>query len=138
MYSLNVNMYLILERIGDIMEKTENLASEIWAIADVLRGDFKQSQYGRIILPFCILRRLECVLEKTKSNVVEEYEKIKKQPESTHKKQLLRIAKLPFYNISPLNMGNLGETQTRKNLQAYINNFSEEAKTIFEKIMGYL
>ncbi|CDG55171.1 MULTISPECIES: type I restriction-modification system subunit M N-terminal domain-containing protein [Halomonadaceae] len=45
--------------------KTENhsqLAAFIWSVADLLRGDFKQSQYGRIILPFTLLRRLECVL----------------------------------------------------------------------------
>ena len=35
-----------------------NLASDSWALADLLRGDFKQSQYGRIILPFNLLRRL--------------------------------------------------------------------------------
>ena len=40
-------------------------AAFIWSVADLLRGDFKQSQYGRIILPFTILRRLECVLEDT-------------------------------------------------------------------------
>lgn len=47
-----------------------NLASESWAIADLLRGDFKQSQYGRIILPFNLLRRLECVLEASKEAVL--------------------------------------------------------------------
>ena len=48
-----------------------NLASDIWSLADLLRGDFKQSQYGRIILPFMLLRRLECVLEPTKDAVFE-------------------------------------------------------------------
>jgi type I restriction enzyme M protein len=46
-----------------------NLAAETWALADLLRGDFRQSQYGRIILPFTLLRRLEGVLEDTKSSV---------------------------------------------------------------------
>ncbi len=44
-------------------------AAYIWSLADLLRGDFKQSQYGRVILPFTILRRLECVLEKNKPAV---------------------------------------------------------------------
>ncbi|HCB1464488.1 TPA: type I restriction-modification system subunit M N-terminal domain-containing protein, partial [Enterobacter asburiae] len=44
-----------------------SLASLIWSVADLLRGDFKQSQYGRIILPFTVLRRLECVLAPTKA-----------------------------------------------------------------------
>jgi type I restriction enzyme M protein len=44
-------------------QSTSNLAADIWSLADLLRGDFKQSEYGRIILPFTLLRRLECVLE---------------------------------------------------------------------------
>jgi type I restriction enzyme M protein len=59
-------------------QSTNNLASEIWALAELLRGDFKQSQYGRIILPFNLLRRLECVLEETKPAVLKEYEKVQK------------------------------------------------------------
>lgn len=38
----------------------------IWSIADLLRGDYKQSEYGRVILPLVVLRRLDCVLEPTK------------------------------------------------------------------------
>ena len=38
----------------------------IWSVADLLRGDYKQSEYGRVILPFTVLRRLDCVLEPTK------------------------------------------------------------------------
>ena len=45
-------------------------AAFIWSVADLLRGDFKQSQYGRVILPFTLLRRLECVLEESKDVVV--------------------------------------------------------------------
>jgi type I restriction enzyme M protein len=52
-------------------------AAFIWSVADLLRGDFKQSQYGRIILPFTLLRRLECVLEDTKPSVLAMYESVK-------------------------------------------------------------
>ena len=52
-------------------------AAYIWSLADLLRGDFKQSQYGRVILPFTILRRLECVLEATKPKVLSQVEKLK-------------------------------------------------------------
>lgn len=45
-------------------------AAFIWSVADLLRGDFKQIQYGRVILPFTLLRRLECVLEPTKAGVL--------------------------------------------------------------------
>jgi len=51
-----------------------NLAAFIWSLADLLRGDFKQSQYGRVILPFTLLRRLEGVLEDSKEKVLAEYE----------------------------------------------------------------
>lgn len=53
-----------------------NLATYIWPLADLLRGDFKQSQYGRVILPFTLLRRLECVLEATKADVLAEADKV--------------------------------------------------------------
>ncbi len=53
-----------------------NLAAFIWSLADLLRGDFKQSQYGRVILPFTLLRRLEGVLEGSKQKVLTEYEKV--------------------------------------------------------------
>ncbi len=52
-------------------------AAYIWSLADLLRGDFKQSQYGRVILPFTILRRLERVLESSKPKVLEQVEKLK-------------------------------------------------------------
>jgi type I restriction enzyme M protein len=53
-----------------------NLATFIWSLADLLRGDFKQSQYRRVILPFTLLRRLEGVLEDSKETVLAEYEKV--------------------------------------------------------------
>lgn len=49
-----------------------NLSSFIWSVADLLRGDYKQSEYGRVILPFTVLRRLDCVLEPTKEAVLAE------------------------------------------------------------------
>ena len=48
------------------------LSSLIWSVADLLRGDFKQSEYGRVILPFTVLRRLDCVLAPTKAEVLKE------------------------------------------------------------------
>ena len=49
------------------------LSSLIWSVADLLRGDFKQSEYGRVILPFTVLRRLDCVLAPTKAEVLKEH-----------------------------------------------------------------
>ncbi len=52
-----------------------NLSSFIWSVADLLRGDYKQSEYGKVILPFTVLRRLDCVLDGTKDAVLKEFEK---------------------------------------------------------------
>jgi type I restriction enzyme M protein len=49
-----------------------NLSSFLWSVADLLRGDYKQSDYGKVILPFTVLRRLDCVLEPTKAAVLAE------------------------------------------------------------------
>jgi type I restriction enzyme M protein len=57
-------------------QTSNNLAAYIWSLADLLRGDFKQSQYGRIILPFTLLRRLECVLEASKAAVLTEHARV--------------------------------------------------------------
>lgn len=49
----------------------KNLSSFVWSIAETLRGDFKQSEYGKVILPFVVLRRLDCILDETKSAVLD-------------------------------------------------------------------
>jgi hypothetical protein len=54
------------------------LSSFIWSVADLLRGDYKQSEYGKVILPFTVLRRLDCVLEPTKVAVLAEHDAKKK------------------------------------------------------------
>jgi type I restriction enzyme M protein len=87
--------------------KTENhsqTAAFIWSIADLLRGDFKQSQYGRIILPFTLLRRMECVLEATKKKVLAEAKAHQTKPDAVREKLLLRAADQQFYNASPLSL----------------------------------
>lgn len=109
-----------------------SLASFIWSVADLLRGDFKQSQYGRIILPFTVLRRLECVLEATKDNVLAQAEATKALPENAREKLLLNAAGHNFYNASPLNLNRLGESNTGDNLDAYVRAFSKDAREIFE------
>lgn len=106
-------------------------AAFIWSVADLLRGDFKQSQYGRIILPFTLLRRLECVLAPTKAAVLAEYEK-RKDTDLPLDAFLKKAAKLPFYNTSPMDLGTLGETQILDNLDTYIRSFSPDAREIFE------
>ena len=69
-------------------ESHSQLAAFIWSVADLLRGDFKQSQYGRIILPFTLLRRLECVLEPTKAAVLDAARAHQAKPEAVREKLL--------------------------------------------------
>lgn len=56
--------------------KCSQTAAFLWSVADLLRGDFKQSLYGGIILSFTLLRRLECVLEESKDTVLAQAEKL--------------------------------------------------------------
>ena len=109
-------------------------AAFIWSVADLLRGDFKQSQYGRIILPFTLLRRLECVLEHTKADVVAESQRIAEMglPEEAQEKFLIRASKRPFYNISPMDLSKMGQSDIKDNLNTYVQSFSKDAREIFE------
>ena len=111
------------------------VAAFIWSVADLLRGDFKQSQYGRVILPFTLLRRLECVLEASKAEVLAANEKVKQMPlpEEAKEKMLLKATGgLSFFNTSELDLGSLGQKDIRSNLNTYIQNFSKDAREIFE------
>ncbi|MCE8044639.1 N-6 DNA methylase [Halomonas daqingensis] len=114
------------------MESHSQLATFIWSVADLLRGDFRQSQYGRIILPFTLLRRLECVLERTKADVLRTAQEQQHQPDGVREKLLLRAAKLQFFNASPLTLSTLSDTQTAHDLMSYVQSFSHDAREIFE------
>lgn len=109
-------------------------AAFIWSVADLLRGDFKQSQYGRVILPFTLLRRLECVLALTKDAVVAEAEKMKNNalPEEAKEKFLLRASGLTFFNASAMDLGKMGQNDIKSNLESYVQSFSKDAREIFE------
>ena len=118
------------------MTNTNNQAAYIWSLADLLRGDFKQSQYGRIILPFTLLRRLEAVLADSKPAVLVKYDEIKSQnlPEEAQEQILLRATGgLSFYNISKMDLSKLGESGLKDNLESYIQGFSADAREIFEQ-----
>ncbi|MGJ4733672.1 type I restriction-modification system subunit M [Leptospira levettii] len=112
-------------------ENFSSLASFIWSVADTLRGDFKQSEYGRIILPFTVLRRLECVLEKTREKVLEEKKKHKgsKVPLQPF---LEKASGFTFYNTSNLTLERLGTNDTKSNLESYVESFSDNVADIFE------
>ncbi|MGP2487275.1 type I restriction-modification system subunit M [Pantoea ananatis] len=109
-------------------------AAFIWSVADLLRGDFKQSQYGRVILPFTLLRRLECVLAKTKDAVVAKYDELKTSPlpEDAKEKFLLRTSTFSFFNTSKMDLGKMGQNDIKANLESYVQAFSADAREIFE------
>lgn len=109
----------------------QNLADFIWSVADVLRGDFKQSIYGRIILPFTLLRRLECVLEPTRDKVRSQYESMKASGLDMDL-ILPTTAGATFYNVSQFSLGSVGSTSTRANLEDYVAKFSANARQVFE------
>ncbi len=116
------------------MNNTTNLSSFIWSVADLLRGSYRQSDYGKVILPFTVLRRLDCILEPTKDQVLAEFKK--RTSEGVDPSPFLtRIAKQSFYNSSPLDLNkSLAQpTQIRSNLLSYINGFSSNVGDIFEK-----
>jgi type I restriction enzyme M protein len=113
-------------------ENHSQTAAFLWSIADLLRGDFKQSQYGRIILPFTLLRRMECVLAPTKEEVVKQTFAQEGRPDTVREMFLLRAAGQQFFNASPLTLGTLSDTQTAADLMSYVQSFSKDGREIFE------
>ena len=108
------------------------LASFIWKNADDLWGDFSHTEFGRIILPLTVLRRLECVLEPTKDAVLNSYDQFKDQGLNMDD-ILTNVSGNPFFNLSNYNLSNLGGTNTKANLEDYIAKFSDNVRIIFEQ-----
>ena len=107
-------------------------ADFIWKNAEDLWGDFKHTDFGKIILPFTLLRRLECALESTREVVREAYDNFK-DAEVELDPILRQTAGYPFYNTSEYSLSTLGSTKTRRNLEDYISLFSDNARAIFEE-----
>ena len=112
----------------------EDKISLIWSIADILRGDFKPHEYGSIILPFVVLRRLECALETTKADVIKQAKALEGKIENVEP-VLKKASKHTFYNTSPLDLGKLLQDPTKvaSNLNTYIGAFSPSATEVLEK-----
>jgi type I restriction enzyme M protein len=109
------------------------LSAFIWSVADLLRGDYKQADYGKVILPFTVLRRLDCVLAPTKAAVLKELA-AKTQQGVNPEPFLLRKAGHRFYNRSPLDLPTLlgDPDHIAHNLFTYVQGFSAEVRDIFE------
>ncbi len=116
----------------------QTLSAFIWSVADLLRGDFKQSDYGKVILPFTVLRRLDCVLEASKPAVMAEL--ATRQKQGINPDPFLKAkAGQSFYNICPLDLVKLKGDQDhiRENLYSYLQGFAEEVRDIFERFDFY-
>lgn len=117
------------------MNNIKESANFIWSIADLLRGDYKQSDYGKVILPFTVLRRLDCVLEATKAEVLKKHEQVKSMNIQNLDPILNKVAGYNFHNSSLFDFDKLiaDPNNIASNLRNYINGFSEEAREIIEQ-----
>jgi type I restriction enzyme M protein len=108
------------------------MAADIWSVADLLRGDYKRHEYGQVILPFTLLRRLDAVMAPTRDAVRRRNAKL----EMKNKQRLLEIAaKLPFYNTSEQDFSTIAADapNVAKNLRDYINGFSPNVRQILAR-----
>ncbi|MEH0844946.1 class I SAM-dependent DNA methyltransferase [Micromonospora sp. CPCC 205711] len=115
--------------------KHQELADLIWNVADLLRGDYKRSEYGRVILPLTVLRRLDWVLEPTKDAVLARHQQLKDMGVQNMDPVLRKAAGLSFYNTSEMSFRKLLRDQDHValNLRAYIGGFSPGAVDVLEK-----
>lgn len=113
-----------------------NHVSFIWNIAESLRGPFKPSEYGSVVLPFTVLRRLDAVLASTKAKVLETAaDQAATLPEKIRDLQLREASGHEFYNTSPFTMAKLtaDPADLRANLASYLAGFSENVRDIFDR-----
>ena len=111
-----------------------NHAAFIWSVADLLRGDYKQSEYGKVILPLTVIRRLDCVLEPTKEAVLKKHKQLEGRIENIET-PLQIAAGQQFFNTSPLTFTKLLDDPDRiaESLRLYIVGFSAGAKDVIDK-----
>ncbi|MEO5875768.1 MAG: class I SAM-dependent DNA methyltransferase, partial [Streptosporangiaceae bacterium] len=114
------------------MSVDPKLSGFIWSVADLLRGDYKQSEYGKVILPFTVLRRFDSVLAPTREAV---YQRDASYSGQTPSAVLKAAARLPFYNLSAQNFATIGAdpANVRKNLTDYVLGFSSEISEIIDR-----
>lgn len=118
-------------------QKIVGLSTFAWSIAEILRGDFKQSEYGKVILPFVVLRRLDCILEKSKDAVLKASETLPKAVDEATRDMILFGAAgqdIKVYNLSRFTFASLKGQDARQlhdNLVDYITKFSGNVRDIF-------
>ena len=112
----------------------QNISSFIWSVADLLRGNFKHYEFEKIILPFVVLRRLDCVMAPTKPAVLAEWEN-KKFLGDAAKAFLMQKSQLGFYNTFGMDLQTMmgDSANIKQNLINYVGSFSENVRDIFDK-----
>lgn len=118
-------------------ETHSQLANFIWSICNLLRGPYKRNEYRKVILPLTVLRRFDCLLAPTKSQVLKNYAEIKGKPDSVVRSLLQKVTGRPFYNLSKLDFDKLLDDtdphQMSQHLVRYINSYSSNIRGIMDK-----
>ncbi len=128
------------DQVGGMNENLNSLIGLVFDIANKLRGPYRPPQYRKVMLPMTVLRRLDCVLQPAKEEVLAEYKKLQAQGlegDALHTVLARKASgkrQQPLYNISPFTFEKLlGDPDNiAANLVSYINGFSERARRIFE------
>lgn len=122
------------EETNQVIVKAIKRADFIWEIAELLRGDYKQADYGKVILPLTVLRRLDCVLEPTKQKVLDYLPRIKDKNVQNMDPVLNKIAGLTFHNKSKFDFEKMkaDHENIAANLKNFINGFSTNARVIID------
>lgn len=109
----------------------------VWSIAELLRGDFKQSEYGKVVLPFVVLRRLDCLLKKSKQDVLDQEATLPEDIDDDARDTLLagQVGEnIKIYNLSPLTFEKMKQQDAKdihKNLIKYVTKFSSNIRDVF-------
>ncbi|RJQ26844.1 MAG: SAM-dependent DNA methyltransferase [Peptococcaceae bacterium] len=116
-------------------ETHSQMANFIWGICNLLRGPYKRNEYRKVILPLTVLRRFDCLLEPTKRQVLDKYNRLKGKSENIIRQELCRITGVQFYNLSQLDFNRLlgDPDHLAPNLNSYINAFSSNIRQIIER-----
>ena len=115
-----------------ISNTSADLSNFIWGVANDLWGDFKHTDFARIVIPLLLLRRLECVLEPTKQAVLDAHA-AQQSSGIDPELYLPSISGVRFFNTSKFTLSTLGATDTRANLEEYVANFSANVRLVFDE-----
>ncbi|MCG7952681.1 MAG: type I restriction-modification system subunit M [Candidatus Thiodiazotropha endolucinida] len=123
----------------DKAARVQDNANLIWGAAEKMRGKITPADYGKVILPFTVLRRMDCMLEPLAKSIKAEVEKLGKATEEARDKILYRKTRMSFYGTSDYTMESLlaDPENIADNLKAYINALSKNMRDVFIEHFGF-